>query len=165
MVKVRIDTTLAKPREAWCARQNFTPDMAKRVFFTWRRTRIFDSTTIKRLGMTVDAHGSISVDGDSNIYDDENLPKVYVEAWTEEILKQVKQDEEAEAAAQRKAASPSPVVEEPEPTPEPEPTASKTRLVLRAKGKEDFRISVHPVRTPPLSCRLQALTPHSAYGH
>jgi hypothetical protein len=150
MVKVRIDTTLEKPREAWCARQNFTPDMTKRVFFTWRRTRIFDSTTVKRLGMTVDKHGSVSIDGDSNIYDDENLPKVYVEAWTEEILQQVKREEAAEAAAQLKAASPFPIGER-EPTPELEPVASKIRVVLRAKGKEDFGLNVHPVRT---SCFL-----------
>jgi hypothetical protein len=153
MVKVRIDTTLEKPREAWCTRQNFAPDMAKRVFFTWRRTRIFDSTTVKRLGMTVDRHGSVSIDGDSNIYDDENLPKVYVEAWTEEILEQVKREEAAEAAAQLKAASPFPI-EEREPTPEPKPVASKIRVVLRAKGKEDFGLNVHPVRTAGFSTSI-----------
>ena len=49
MVKVRIDTTIEKPREAWCARQGFTPEMTRNVFFTWVGTRLYDSTTIKRL--------------------------------------------------------------------------------------------------------------------
>lgn len=148
MVKVRIDSTIEKPREAWCARQGFTPEMTRNVFFTWRETRLYDSTTIKRLGIKEDEHGNVSIEGDdSHIYDDNNLPKVHVEAWTEETLAQHKREMAAEAEAARKAAEPSPVIEEREPTPEPTPAAKKYRLILKAKGMEDVKIQAKPDTT------------------
>ncbi|KZM23003.1 uncharacterized protein EKO05_0008245 [Ascochyta rabiei] len=148
MVKVRIDSTIEKPREAWCARQKFTPEMTRNIFFTWRGIRLYDSTTIKRLGIRVDDHGNVSIEGDeSNIYDETNLPKVHVEAWTDETLAQHKRELAAEAEAARKAAEPYPVVEEREPTPEPTPVAQKYRLYLKAKGMEDVKIQVKPDTT------------------
>lgn len=147
MVKVRIDSTIERPRVAWCARQNFSTEMTRNIFFTWRGTRLFDSTTIKRLGIKVDEHGNVSVDGDSNIYDDTHVPKVHVEAWTEETLAQHKKDLAAEADAQRKAAETPFVSEEREPTPEPTPVVQKLRLILKAKGMEDFGIHVNPDTT------------------
>ena len=145
IVKVRIDSTIEKPRKAWCEKQGFSADMTKNVFFTWKGTRIYDSTTVKRLGIQVDKHGNVSVVGDPNIYDDDNLPKVVVIAWTEELYQQRKKEDAAEAAAKRKAAESSPVVEERDPTPEPVPQVTKIRLFLKAKGKEEFRLSVNPV--------------------
>jgi hypothetical protein len=147
MVKVRIDTTIEKPRQAWCARQNFTPEMTRNVFFTWRDTRLYDSTTIKRLGIKVDDHGNLSVEGDDTIYDENNIPKIHVEAWTEETLAQHKRELAAEAEAARKAAEPSLVIEQREPTLEPEPEVKKYRLILKAKGLEDFRLQVKPDTT------------------
>ena len=147
MVKVRIDTTIEKPRQAWCARQNFTPEMTRNVFFTWKDTRLYDSTTIKRLGIKVDDHGNLSVEGDDTIYDENNIPKIHVEAWTEETLAQRKRGLAAEAEAARKAAEPSLVIEQREPTPEPEPEVKKYRLILKAKGLEDFRLQVKPETT------------------
>jgi hypothetical protein len=147
MVKVRIDSTIEKPRQAWCARQHFTPEVARDVFFTWRGTRLFDSTTIKRLGIQVDEYGNVSVDGDSNIYEKDHAPRVHVEAWTEETLAQHKKELAAEAEAARRAAEVSPFVEEREPTPEPEPAAKKYRLYLKAKGMEDVKIQVKPDTT------------------
>ncbi|OSS54902.1 hypothetical protein B5807_01511 [Epicoccum nigrum] len=146
MVKVRIDTTIEKPREAWCARQGFTPEMTRKVFFTWVGTRLYDSTTIKRLGIKVDSHGNVSLEGDDSIYDDNDPPKVHVEAWTEELFAQHRR-EQAAAAEARRAADASPVVEEREPTPEPKPEAKKYRLILKARGLEDFKIQVRPETT------------------
>lgn len=147
MVKVRIDTTIEKPREAWCARQKFTPEMTRNVFFTWRGTRLYDSTTIKRLGIKVDDHGNVSIEGDDSIYDENNTPKIHVEAWTDETLAQHKREVAAEAEAARKAAEQSPVIEEREPTPEPTPEVKKYRLYLKAKGMEDVKIQVKPDTT------------------
>jgi hypothetical protein len=147
MVKVRIDSTIERPREAWCARQKFTPEMTKNVFFTWRGTRLYDSTTIKRLGIKVDDHGNVSVDGDSNIYDDQHVPKVHVEAWTDETLARHKKELALEAEEKRKAVEASPIVEAREPTPEPTPAVQKLRLILKAKGMEEFKIQVNPDTT------------------
>lgn len=148
MVKIRIDTTVGKPREAWCARQNFTAEMTRNVFFTWRGTRLYDSTTIKRLGVKVDNHGNVSIEGDDSIYDqEENTPKIHVEAWTDVTFAQHKREIAAEEEAKRKAAEPPPVVEERDPTPEPEPEVKKCRLILKARGMEDFKIQVKPDTT------------------
>ncbi|KAF3005876.1 hypothetical protein E8E13_009218 [Curvularia kusanoi] len=147
MVKVRIDTTIEKPREAWCARQGFSTEKTRNVFFTWRGTRLYDSTTIRRLGIKVDGHGNVSLEGDDSIYDETNTPKIHVEAWTEELFAQHKREQAAAAEARQRAAEASPVVEEREPTPEPEPEEKKYRLYLKAKGLDDFRIQVRPETT------------------
>jgi hypothetical protein len=145
MVKVRIDSTLEKPRLAWCSKQGYTPAFAKDVFFTWRGQRMYDSTTIKRLGIEVDAHGNVSLEGDTNIYDEDNIPKVHVEAWTPKLFEEHKKQEAAASAAKRKAAEPTPEPAVREPTPEPAHKVKKFRLVMKARGKEEYKLYVHPV--------------------
>lgn len=142
MVKVRIDNTIEKPLRAWCGKQGFSAEMIKSIFFTWKGTRLYDSTTIKTLGMQVDKNGNVFVDGDSSIYDEVNLPKVVVQAWTDELFQQrMKED----AAAKKAAAENPPGLQEREQTPEPVLQATKTRLLLKAKGRDEFRLSVNPV--------------------
>lgn len=146
MVKVRIDNTIEKSREAWCARQHFSPETTRNVFFTWKGTRLYDSTTIKRLGVKVDDHGNVSLEGDDSLYDDNDTPKIHVQAWTDEVFAQHRREQAAAAEAKRRAAEPS-VVEEPEPEPEPVPEAKKYRLFLKARGLEDWKIQVRPETT------------------
>jgi hypothetical protein len=147
MVKVRTDTNIEKPRLAWCGKEKFSAQMTRNVFFTWKGTRLYDSTSIIRLGLQVDNNGNISVDGDSNIYDDVNLPKIHVEAWTEDLYKQRKKDDAAAAIAKKTAAE-APVATKaktPTPEPEPQPEEKRVRLILKAKGKPDFKLTVKEV--------------------
>jgi len=150
-VKVRIDNTIEKARVAWCGLQAFSPQMTNNVFFTWKGTRLYDSTTIKRLGIQVDEKGNVTVEGDSNIYDEVNLPKIHVQAWTEELFKERKKQDAAAAAAKKAAAKASVVIQDRAPTPELAPTVTKIRLVLRARGRADFKLTVNPVCTSPCS--------------
>ncbi|KAF1830001.1 hypothetical protein BDW02DRAFT_123398 [Decorospora gaudefroyi] len=147
VIKLRIDSTIEKPRLAWCAKQNFSPEMTRNVFFTWKDTRLYDSTVIQRLGILVDSNGNVTVDGDSNIYDDVNVPKIHVEAWTEHLFKQHKEADAEKAAAKRMAAEAVLVVEERTPSPEPPPTVPRIKLTLAAKGREEFGLSVKPDTT------------------
>ncbi|CAN9369299.1 hypothetical protein CC77DRAFT_1040136 [Alternaria alternata] len=144
MVKVRVDSTIGKPRLAWCGKEKFSEQMTRSVFFTWKGTRLYDSTSIKRLGIQVDDSGNVSVQGDSNIYDDVNLPKIHVEAWTEDVYKQRKKEDAAAALAKKLAAEAAVVTREktPTPEPEPEPEEKRFRLVLKAKGYSDFKLTV-----------------------
>jgi hypothetical protein len=160
MVKVRVDSTLERTRQAWCKLQGYSSDMVSSVFFTWKGTRVYDSTTIKRLGIHVDANGNVSVDGDSNMYDDVNLPKVHVEAWTDDLFQQHKKEQAVAMAAKRKAAEPPPVIEEREPTPEPVPKVKKIRLIMKAKGHADFKLFVKSVR---LSTCSGTFAPQNCY--
>lgn len=147
LVKVRIDSTIGKARQAWCEMQRFDDEMVRNVFFTWKGTRIYDSTRIESLGIKKDAHGNLFVDGDTNLYDDTNVPKVAVEAWTEKLFQQRRKEDAAEAEARKKAAEASPEVEEKEPTPPPVVKVNKVRLILKAKGREDFKLGVNPDTT------------------
>jgi hypothetical protein len=151
MVKIRTDNTLEKTRDAWCKKQGYNEAMASRVIFVSKGTRVFDSTTVMRLGITIESNGTISVDGDDEIYDDENLPKVSVEAWTQELYA----ERQKEDAAKKKAAEPPPEVEERTPTPEPVAN-TKIRLVLKAKGKQDYKLSVNPVSRTAISINIQS---------
>lgn len=146
LVKVKTDTTLGRPREAWCGKQGFTAEETSKVFLTWKNRKMYDYTKVLRLGMKIE-NGYVSVLDDPTIYDEENLPKIYVEAWTPELWKKRQAELALEAAAAKRA-----VIEveesEPEPGPEPEAEAKVTqlRLFLKAKGREDFRIRVRGVR-------------------
>ena len=156
-VKVRIDSTIEKPRIAWCEKQAFSPQMMNNIFFTWKGTRLYDSTTIKRLGIQVDARGAVTVEGDSSIYDEINLPKIHVQAWTEELFRERKKQDAAAKAAKMAAAEAPVVVQDKAPTPEPDATVTKIRLVLRARGREDFKLTVNPVCKPQSSQKSGAL--------
>lgn len=136
LVKVKSDTTLSRPKEAWCTRQGL--DKSK-VFTTWKRNRIYDHTLIQRLGMQIE-NGYVTMKDDPTIYDEENLPKIHVEAWTDDVWKEQKAIEAMEAA---KAAVDIARAEEPER--EPEPEAKQVRLILRAKGQDDVKIKVRGV--------------------
>lgn len=164
MVKIRVDSYIEKPRKAWCTKQGFSPKEADNIFFTWKGTRIYDSTSITRLGITVDDNGNVSMEGDTNIYDDVNLPKVHVEAWTDELYKAHKKEEAAAAAAKKLAAEAPVVLKERTPTPEPSPTPTKLRLILRAKGKADFGLTVNPVRSLFNLCETNP-NPSSSVAH
>lgn len=145
IVKVRTDTTLEKPKAAWCTKQGLSPQL---VFMTWNRRRIYDSTMIQRLGVQVDEHGLVRLEGDPNIYDESYQPKIHVEAWTEEDFQRRKKEDALEAAAKKQASQHLPTIQEPGPTSEAAPpTDSQTiRLFLKAKGKDEFKIKVKPVR-------------------
>lgn len=147
MVKVRTDHTLEKTRLAWCEKQGFSPAQTQAVFFTSRGKRMFDSTTVQRLGLQIDEWGNVEIDGDINVYNSENPAKVYVQAWTDELFKKHQEEKHAAATAKQKAAE---LALLPPRTPTPEPV-KKWKLILKAKGKEDWGITVKPVR-----CTLSA---------
>ncbi|PSN60382.1 hypothetical protein BS50DRAFT_614100 [Corynespora cassiicola Philippines] len=148
LVKIRSGTTMETARDAWTGRQGFSPDVASSVFLTWNMKKLFGSTRIDRLGLHVDENGTVTVDGDSNIYDEENLPKIFLEAWTEDLYKQRQRELAEEATSKKRAVEPSPVIEEEPPIEEKEPEAQRFRIFLKSnRGKEEFKIAVHPHTT------------------
>jgi len=146
LIKIKTDTRIEKPWEAWCTRQGFSKEMMDKVFLTWKRRQIYISTTIARLGVSVDANGFITVEDDSEIYDETNIPKIHLEAWTKELFEARKKADIEEAAARRKGIETAPEIEDEEPVEAPAAEVQKIRLYLKAKGKEEFRICVNPVR-------------------
>ncbi|KAF2794040.1 hypothetical protein K505DRAFT_304698 [Melanomma pulvis-pyrius CBS 109.77] len=147
LIKIKIDTKIDKPYEAWCARQGFPKEVKDNVFLTWKKKHIYNSTTIARLGVSIDPSGFITVEGDSQIYDENNLPKIHLEAWTEELFEDWLRGKAEEGAAKRKAADAPQEIEDEEPVVSPVVEVRKIRLYLKAKGKQDFRICVNPDTT------------------
>lgn len=146
LIKVRSSTTLDKPRKAWCSKQGYTDRQSDSVFLTWKRHRLFDSTKVERCGIRIDANGNVTMEGSTDLFTDDDLPKVHLEAWTDKVFQDVKKQEADEEIARRKADEVAHVRVE-EPTPEPEPAQRKIRLFLKARGKADFKISVKPETT------------------
>jgi hypothetical protein len=144
IIKIKLDAIIEKPWDAWCSRQGYSKEKKDSLILTWKGNEIYPSTTVARLGVSVDANGFMTVEGDPQIYDENNLPKIHLEAWTKELFDENKKEKAAEAAAKRKAFEASQETEE-EPEPEPVVEARKIRLYLKARGKPDFKICVNPV--------------------
>lgn len=154
LVKVKSDTPLSRPKEAWCQKQGFTGEGMSKVFMTWKNRKIFDYTKIHRLGLQIE-NGFVTIEDDPTIYDDENLPKIHIEAWTQELWKKRQEEDALEAARAKNSIV---EVEEPEPAPAPalEPQNNQVRLILKAKGKADFKIAVRSVCLSISPCRRPA---------
>lgn len=146
LIKVRSSSTLEKIRKAWCVKQNYTPEQTKSVFLTWNGKRLFDSTRVERCGIRINAEGYVTVDGSTDIYTEDDPPKVALEAWTDQTLREFKKAKAEEEEAQRKEDEKKYSTQEP--VAEPEPTQQKKlRLILKARGKDDFKIGVKPDTT------------------
>lgn len=140
IVSRRISQRLKDVRLAWCARQPFTPEFTPTVFLTWRGNRLFDVTTCKSLGIAVGPDGDILLKGRRDIMGEEDR-QIHMEALTEEIL------------AERQKSKISVIAENVEESEVEEVLADKKeketqmRIILKARGFDDFKLIVKPVRT------------------
>ncbi|KAF2280717.1 uncharacterized protein EI97DRAFT_490886 [Westerdykella ornata] len=139
---VKTGHPIGRARTAWCVYNRYSDEQTQNIFFTWKHKKLVDSTTIKRLGIKLDPSGAITVDGTAEIYDDENLPKIHVEAWTDELFAQWKAGEELK----KRKPETQPPIEEPEPV-QPEPAKANIRLKLKSKEYPLFKIAVRPDTT------------------
>lgn len=127
-VKRKLSQRLMEARFAWCDRQNPekfpVSDLKGSIFLTWKRKRLFDSTSCVALGLKSDSEGV-------------REGKVHLEAWTEEAF-EVAQKEEA-AAKRREELG-----EDGDEQPEVQEEVTKIRVVLRAKDMEQVKLTVKP---------------------
>lgn len=148
IVSRRLSQRMKDVRLAWVKRQNFTAGFTDTVCLTWRGKRVFDVTTCKSLGITVDAVGRISTRGGSWEGD---KGQVHIEAMTTQMLEAYKESKRNEASSQddytaQEAAS---LVQDHE---------AQVRIILKAKGLDDFKLQVRPVRHSCVDCSLCWLT-------
>ena len=141
MFKRKLSQRFKDIRLLWMSRQQLGDVSPDDVFLTWRGKRIFDVTTCQSLGLVVDTYGNVVVQSDPF---GETEGRIQVEAVTAAILEarkksqtqkrleeeEARQKEEAEAAqeAANKFAE------------------GRIRIILKAKGYEDFKTIVKPVR-------------------
>ncbi|KAL8723642.1 MAG: hypothetical protein Q9225_000085 [Loekoesia sp. 1 TL-2023] len=141
IVNRRVSQRLKDVRITWCQRQGFTPETTATVFLTWRGNRLFDVTTCKSLGIGVDFDGNIVMKGQKDILGEEER-QIHMEAMTEEIFEEYQKMKrrEAEGVSHQETDTERgepPAVEKKEP---------QVRIILKAKGYDDFKLIVKPVR-------------------
>lgn len=148
IVSRRVSQRLKDVRLAWANRQNFTTDFTDTVFLTWRGKRVFDVTTCRSLGITVDAMGRISTTGGSW---EEEEGQIHMEAMTAKILEAYKKAKRSETTGQEDSAAQEEAVAV-------QDHETQVRIVLKAKGLDDFKLQVRPVRHWCVDCLVQWLT-------
>lgn len=136
----KISQRLKEVREMWCKKQGFSEHDTSKIFFVHRGRQYWDSTTVRRLGLEVDEYGTIYRTDDPT---KEGVDQVHVEAVTSELFEEMK----AEKARKDRAAVAVYDEEDEEQAEEevaPDPT-QHIRLVVKAKGKSDWKVKVKPV--------------------
>ena len=151
IVSRRLSQRLKDVRLAWVGRQNLTTSVIDTVFLTWRGKRVFDVTTCKSLGITVDATGRISLKED--LWEQEQ-EKIHMEAMTTKMLEAYKQSKRNAASGQEDDATQEATIVGQE-------HETQIRIILKAKGLDDLKLQVRPVRhlrVERLLCRLTSFS-------
>lgn len=151
IVHRKLSQSIGAIRQAWCQKQAFSKEFADRVFFIHRMRRVYDVTTCRSLGLEADQFGNVTMRGAEGR---EGVEKVLVEAVTDEIFQQMKEQKDKDA--QSKAGMP--VIEEQEDAAEEAAQKESTiRVTLKAKGQADFKLKVKPVSPLPFdSCLIHS---------
>ncbi|KAL8822943.1 MAG: hypothetical protein Q9191_006329 [Dirinaria sp. TL-2023a] len=135
IIKRKLSQRLKDVRITWCQHQQFTPDMTSTIFLTWRGKRLFDVTSCKSLGIAVDAEGNVTTKGLEDMFGDEEK-KIHMEAMTEELLEQYRKT--------KKRRTEEPELEEEQAPELHKPQEAQVRIILKAKGFDDFKLIVKP---------------------
>jgi hypothetical protein len=163
IIRRKISQTLGAVREAYCRRWNLP--QPEKVFLTFCGRRLYDSTKCLRLGLVVEeGTGKVRWEkgrrpGTSSAFEDgkdgeEEEVKVHVEAVDEEWFKRIREERERERRERFAQAGGGGEVEdvmggenpEAEGESQKEEQKEKTwRLLVKAKGKKDFKVRVTAV--------------------
>ncbi|KAL8874495.1 MAG: hypothetical protein Q9174_000188 [Haloplaca sp. 1 TL-2023] len=137
IVNRKISQRLKDVRLCWCQRQGFAKEMTETVFLTWRGQRLFDVTTCKGIGIGVDLNGNIVTKGQKDILGDEER-QIHMEAMTSEIFEERERLKRAGPTGQEKCDA----MAEQEEDPVAEKRESSLRIILKARGLDDFKLIV-----------------------
>lgn len=136
IVVITLTTKLKMIREAWLVRQDLNAQAKSEIFFIWRGKRLFDFTTCKSLGINVNEYGELFIEGVQS--SELENGQVEVEAVTRQIFENLQKSNQSSTRASNSMSE----------TPRPEPRDEATiRIVLKARGLEDFLLKVRPVST------------------
>ncbi|KAL9131878.1 MAG: hypothetical protein Q9217_000324 [Psora testacea] len=141
IVNRKLSQRLKDVRLAWVERQSFAPNLIETVFLTWRGKRLFDVTSCKSLGISVDVNSRLVYKGEM-LGDDEG--RIHMEVMTPELLeayRKAKRDakirEVRESSDNEEACSPA------------KESEAQVKIILKAKDFNDLKLIVKPVRYAP----------------
>ena len=141
IVSRKLGQRLKDVRLAWINRQPLPSEAKDGIFLTWRGKRLFDVTTCRSLGVTVEPDGRVMIKGDL-LGDDEG--RIHMEAMTLDLL-------EARRRAKIEEAAPTDGKEAERQTQGPfeDKVENQVRIILKAKGYDEFKLRVKPVSFLP----------------
>jgi hypothetical protein len=143
MVYRKLSQNLKEIRLAWCGRQGFDQAFTDNVFLVHRMRKVYDVTTCKSLGLETDADGNITMKGAEG---KEGVDQVALEAVTQDIYDRMLAEKERGDAKRREQWDPAATAGAGDETNPAEPVVEEfIGLVLKAKGKPDFKLRVKPV--------------------
>ena len=143
IVSRRSSQRLKDVRLAWLERQDLSTDVTDTIFLTWRGKRVFDVTTCKSLGITVDAIGRVSSKEGSW---EQEREKIHMEAMTNKMLEAYKASKRNGGSHEDDATQEAAVVGHDH--------EAQIRIILKAKGLRDFKLQVRPVCDLRIECLL-----------
>ncbi|KAL3605590.1 hypothetical protein FPOAC2_00537 [Fusarium poae] len=140
VAKFLFDKQLRIARDAWVKHQrkkglDLNPDD---IVLTWRRSKLYNTSTLTGLGIRPAANGKVEADGLGSAGFRENRSVVHIEAWTPELFQEMEQNEQLQR--RRDAGE---VSDEEEPQEE-----ERERFIIMLKGR-DFE---------PLECKVMPET-------
>lgn len=143
LVYRKLSQDLRDVRHAWCQRQNFDEDFTAQVFLIYRTRRVYDVTTVRSLGLETDPDGNITMRGAEG---KDGVDQVALEAVTEGIFAKILSEKAKDEAKRLGQWDPDSKAGAEEEVPATEAaTEELIGIVLRAKGKPDFKLKVKPV--------------------
>ncbi len=149
IVSRRLTQRLKDVRITWCQRQGFDSEATAAIFLTWKGKRLFDVTTCRSLGIGVDASGKVALEGEKDVLGEENR-QIHMEAMTDEILEAYKKA--------RSELGPGKVESKDEGITELPKQPVGTKIILRSKDYEEFKLIVKPVCSACSCLRKAPLT-------
>ncbi|KAM4055101.1 ubiquitin-2 like rad60 SUMO-like domain-containing protein [Hirsutella rhossiliensis] len=147
-MKYLFDKPLRVVRDSWVAvqRRNGVQLPLQHdddVILTWRRKKVFIFSTLLNLGIRPQGDGRIQVDGHGREGLADSRTRVHMEAWTPELFQEMEQQEELRRKREAGELSESEdEAADESPTPE-----VKIRVILKARGLEDVKLTVRPETT------------------
>ena len=141
IVNRKLSQRLKDVRLAWAERQGFAGDLVETLFLTWRGKRLFDVTSCKSLGISVDADGRVK---HKSYLNGEVKRPVQQEVITAELLENYKKTKR-DAKSREEGESPN----FQQTAPSRKGSETQVKVILKAKGFDDFKLIVKPVRSFP----------------
>lgn len=140
LVKRKLSQRLREAKFGWCDRQTerdgqTAEEFRKSIFLTWKHHRLHEASSCRTLGVEVGEDGKPSYDATGTDVDG----RIHLLAWTESAYETYLEREAEKERRERARAEGEDEQKKPE--------VAKTRLILKGKGIDDFKLIVKPNTT------------------
>jgi hypothetical protein len=142
-VRRKLSQRLKEVRLSWCDKQTLDGQPIDQgtkdsIFLTWKKIRLFDVTTCKALGLKIDGRGYLSGNGDGIDPDG----RIHMEAWTEDAFQVWEKRRAAKQKREQGGSDGEAAAQE-----EKENAVQKTKLIMKARNMDDYKITVKATTT------------------